>query len=417
MFKGLKEAIFGSPSASKKEKDKSALANPAKAVTESMTTSTDKDHGNVKDNAKDMEKVRNTVITSVPTKEVTGNTSTSTDKDNDKDSKISSKNGSKTGSNNDKDNGKDTDNDKSSPPSSTTTSTGKDNDGNNDSNNSGNDTTTEKDKNRPPPWTQQPDDSDDDFDDSVVTTHGMSADNDKSSLPSNPTTSTGTDNDKDNGSTNSNNNDSGNDQPTENHKNRPPSLTQPADNNDDDFESNDGGDERKRVVTHGMAAAPEVTKAFLERTDKIRRDAAKLFGQKYRNKPPSPEDVTPPLSLSNVFFQCDDEPELIEPWRDIVGERHHFLTSSFHEYQQLNQARKLMGLISAQTNHKAQRYRYRVKGDETKTKLITFRYRKTEGLFKLAQGSGARTVDQILEAWDLIKPTTKRKDPFQVMLR
>lgn len=53
-------------------------------------------------------------------------------------------------------------------------------------------------------------------------------------------------------------------------------------------------------------------------------------------------------------------------------------------------------------------------GDPHRTKLITFRYRKKQGSYVRTQGYGAKTTEEILEAWQAVKPLSG-SDPFPLL--
>ena len=65
-----------------------------------------------------------------------------------------------------------------------------------------------------------------------------------------------------------------------------------------------------------------------------------------------------------------------------------------------------MGLIIAQSDHNAQRYRFRVKT----TKFITFRGHK-DGFIRRAVGSAAKSAEYILQKWESIDPAGNDLQP------
>ena len=83
----------------------------------------------------------------------------------------------------------------------------------------------------------------------------------------------------------------------------------------------------------------------------------------------------------------------------IAQARRNFVCGSFPTWKELDRARLRLGLRIAQSNHKVQRYRFKV----STTKLITFRGHK-DGFITRAVSTAAKSAEWILRKWESIVP-------------
>ena len=87
--------------------------------------------------------------------------------------------------------------------------------------------------------------------------------------------------------------------------------------------------------------------------------------------------------------------------------RRAFLQCKFVDLQQLHAARRAMGLVVGQSDNKNKRYRFRVKGDKEQNRIVTFRYNVKGACYQRAEGSGARSLGEILTVWSRLEVPNK----------
>ena len=122
-----------------------------------------------------------------------------------------------------------------------------------------------------------------------------------------------------------------------------------------------------------------------------------------------------PASLADAFLvipEEHDEDKRVDPGKTsgALTARTRFLSSEFNSYEELNKSRQLLGLNVSQSNKDKSRIRYRDKTGPKIGHLMTFRYNRKSGRYHRAKGSGARKLEDILQAWEKTSPTAAGKE-------
>ena len=120
-----------------------------------------------------------------------------------------------------------------------------------------------------------------------------------------------------------------------------------------------------------------------------------------------------PKSLPEAFLIVPDGDDGDVQPSNMEAARVQFLGRTFTTYKELDEARKLMGLNISQSSKAKTRVRYRDKNAPKKGHLLTFRYNIKCGNYQRAKGSGARSVESILEEWKTTSPTGEPQEKFE----